>query len=234
MKTASAVALPSGLQSTFFEGLTAPEIKAVLAAAKLERVSPRQLLQREGDPATRWWLLVTGRVATYRVVDEGGKLFLRWGVPGDVFGLATIVRAPARYLVTVEAVQEGSLLAWDLPSCRALVLQCPSLSKAVNAVVSNYLDGLIEALAARSFQTAEKRLARMLVMSARQIGRTGREGIELDLTNEQLALTAHVSLFTATRKLSKWQDLGILKKHRGKIVLRSLSVFESIGKDTWR
>ena len=82
MKTASAVALPSGLQSTFFEGLTAPEIKAVLAAAKLEMVSPRHLLQREGDPATRLWLLVTGRAAAYRVADDGGKLFLRWGVPG--------------------------------------------------------------------------------------------------------------------------------------------------------
>jgi len=230
MKTASAVALPAGFQSTFFEALTALEIKVVLAAAKPERVSSRQLLQREGDPATRLWLLVTGRAAAYRVADEGGKLFLRWGVPGDVFGLATIVRAPARYLVTVEAVQEGSLLAWDLASCQALVLQCPSLSRAVNSVVSNYLDGLIEALAARSFLTAERRLARMLVVSARLIGRTGREGIELDLTNEQLAVTANVSLFTATRKLSKWQDLGILKKHRGKIVLRSLSPFESIGK----
>jgi CRP-like cAMP-binding protein len=102
----------------------------------------------------------------------------------------------------------------------------------VNSVVSNYLDGLIDALSARSFQTAEQRLARMLVVSARQPGRTGREGIELDLTNEQLAVTAQVSLFTATRKLSKWQDLGILKKHRGKIVLRSLSLFESVGKDT--
>lgn len=171
---------------------------------------------------------------TYRLAHGGGKLFLRWGVPGDAFGLATIVREPARYLVTVEAVQEGSLLAWDLPSCRALVLQCPSLSKAVNAVVTDYLDALIDALGARSFQTAEQRLARMLVVSARQIGCTGREGVELDLTNEQLAVTAHLSLFTATRKLRKWQDLGILKKHRGKIVLRSLSLLETIANEIWR
>jgi CRP-like cAMP-binding protein len=233
-KTASAATLPPGFRSTFFEGLTAPEIKAVLAAARQERISPHQLLQQEGDPATRLWLLVTGRAAAYRLAHDGGKLFLRWGLPGDPFGLATIVRAPARYLVTVEVVQEGSLLAWDLRSCQALVLRCPNLSKAVNSVVANYLQGLIDELSARSFQTAEQRLARMLVVSARQLGHTGREGIELDLTDEQLAVTAHVSLFTAARKLSKWQDLGILKKHRGKIVLRSLSPFESIGKDTWR
>jgi CRP-like cAMP-binding protein len=231
MKTASAVALPPGFRSTFFEGLTAPEIKVVLAAARQETISPHQLLQHEGDRATRLWLLVTGRAAAYRLADEGGKLFLRWVAPGDAFGLATILREPARYIVTVEAVQEGSLLAWDLPSCRALVLRCPSLSKAVISVVANYLDGLIDALGARSFQTAEQRIARMLVVSARQLGRTGREGIELDLTNEQLAMTAQVGLFTATRKLSKWQDLGILKKYRGKIVLPSLSLFESIAKD---
>lgn len=234
MKTASAVALPPGFRSTLFEGLTAPEIKAVLAAARQEKISPNQLLQQEGDSATRLWLLVTGRTAAYRVEHQGGKLFLRWGVPGDAFGLATIIREPARYLVTVEAVQEGSLLAWDLPSCRALVLQCPSLTKAVNSVVADYLGGLIDALGALSFQTAEQRLARMLVVSARQLGRSGREGIELDLTNEQLALTAHMSLFTATRKLSKWRDLGILEKYRGKIVLRSLSLFERIANGTRR
>jgi len=104
----------------------------------------------------------------------------------------------------------------------------------VNSVVADYLDGLIDALGARSFLTAEQRLARMLVVSARQLGRTEREGIELDLTNEELAMTAHVSVFTASRKLSKWQDLGILKKHRGKIVLRSLSLFEAITNVTWR
>ena len=53
METASAVALPPGIRSTFFEGLTAPEMKAVLAAARQERISPDQLLQQEGDPATR-------------------------------------------------------------------------------------------------------------------------------------------------------------------------------------
>ncbi|HSZ63005.1 MAG TPA: Crp/Fnr family transcriptional regulator [Terriglobales bacterium] len=228
MKKASVVTLPPGFQSRFFEGLTAPEIKTVLAAARQERISPHQILQQEGDPATRLWVLVTGRATAYRLERGGRKLFLRWGVPGDTFGLATIAREPARYLVTVESAQEGSLLAWDLPSCQALVLRCPSLCQAINSVVANYLDGLIDALGASSFQSAEQRLARMLFVSANQIGRTVYEGIELDLTNEGLAMTSHVSLFTASRKLSKWQDLGILKKRRGKIVLRSLPLLETI------
>ena len=67
----------------------------------------------------------------------------------------------------------------------------------------------------------------VLVESARQLGRKGHEGIELDLTNEQLAVAARMTVFTATRKLRKWRGLGILTKRRGKIVLPSLSGFES-------
>lgn len=177
---------------------------------------------------------MSGRTAVYRLAHDGDKLFLRWGVPGDVFGLAVILRTPARYLVTVEAVQEGSLLAWDLAASRTLVLRCPSLSKAVSSVVANYLEGLIDVLGAYAFQTAQERIARLLVESAKQLGRTGSEGIELDLTNEQLAVVAHMSPFTASRNLSKWQKLGVLKKRRGKIVLPSLPVFEKIAKGTWR
>jgi hypothetical protein len=43
-------------------------------------------------------------------------------------------------------------------------------------------------------------------------------------------LAAHMSLFTATRKLSKWQELGVLKKHQGKIVLPSLTALEMFNK----
>jgi CRP-like cAMP-binding protein len=219
MAVASSATLPQGFRSTFLEGLTPSEIKVILAAARQERISPRQVLQREGDPPSRLCLLVTGRVAFFRHVPDGGRLFLDWGVPGDTFGLATIVRELPPYLVTVEAVQEGSILTWGRASSQALVVQYPNLSRGMNSVMTRYLDDVIDVLAARSFQTAEQRLMRILLKSARQIGRMGPEGIALDLTNEQLAEAAQVSLFTASRQLSEWEDRGILKKSRGKILL---------------
>jgi CRP-like cAMP-binding protein len=226
MKAKSA-SLPLGFRSTFLDRLAPREINTAVTAASQETISPHQVLQQESNRAVRLWLLVTGRVAVYRLADDGGRVFLRWGVPGDTFGLATILGFPERYIVTIEAVQAGSLLAWNLASCRTLALRCPNLNKAVNAVVANYLEGLITVLGTYAFQPAEQRLARVLVESARQLGRKGREGIELDLTNEQLAVAARMTVFTATRKLRKWQGLGVLTKHRGRIVLPSLSHFEN-------
>jgi CRP-like cAMP-binding protein len=228
MRATTSAVLPRHFRSQFLDGLTPLEIESALAAATHERISCDQVLQREGDRATRLWLLVTGRVAVYRLVDNGDKLFLRWGVPGDIYGLSTILRRRERYVVTIEAVQEGSLLAWDRGSSRALALGCPNVNEALNTVVANYLDQLINMLGRYALQCAEQRLARVLVDSARQLGREGSEGIEIDLTNEQLAVAARMTVFTATRKLRKWRGLGILTKRRGKVVLPSLSRFESV------
>ena len=229
-KRAAFAALPAGLKSTFLDALTSREIRNLLKGARWVRISPHEVLQQEGEPADRLWLLGTGRVAVYRLTRDGNKLFLRWGVPGDAFGLATIVSAPARYLVTIEAVEEGAILAWDLAACQALFSRCPSLSKAVNWTVSNYLDSLIDIFGMCQLQTAEERLARVLVETAGQLGQSGPEGIEVDLKNEEVALAAHMSLFTATRHLSKLQAQGALKKYRGKVVLRPLSFLKRTGK----
>ena len=231
-KRAVIAALPPGFKSTFLDALTPREIRALLKEARWVRISPHEVLQQEGEPADRLWLLGTGRVAVYRLTRDGEKLFLRWGAPGDAFGLATIVRAPARYLVTIEAVQECSILAWDSAACQVLISRCPSLSNAVNWALSKYLDSLIDMFSMCQLQTAEERLARVLVESARQLGHSGPEGIEVDLKNEEIALAAHISLFTAARHLSKWHRTGLLKKYRGKIEQSSVSPFETITSNT--
>ena len=130
--------LPPGFQSTFLARLTPAEIKILLKAAKQETVSLNQVVERGGDLATRMWLLLAGRVAVYKLAENGKKLFLGWRVPGDTFGVQTILKEPARYILTVEAVQESSILAWDLPSSRALVLRCPGLRKAAMWVAAGF------------------------------------------------------------------------------------------------
>jgi CRP-like cAMP-binding protein len=111
-----------------------------------------------------------------------------------------------------------------------LIGQFPNMLRAVNSLAARYMDDFIDVLAVRVSLTAPQRLAQMLVKSARQIGRVGDDGIMLDLTNEQLALIAQVSPFTASRQLNKWQVRGIVRKNRGTILLRSLPRLENIAK----
>jgi len=218
---AALIGLPPGFRSSLLEGLTPSEVQAVLATARLRRIFPPQVLQHEGEPAVHLSLVVAGRAAVSRFTPEGAKLFLRWLVPGDVFGLTTLQPERGPFPATVQAVKEGYVRVWDRASARALLPQYPQLAGNVYSAVANYLHCVIDVLVARASQNAQQRLARMLVESARQIGRAGPEGIEFDLTNEQLAEMADISLFTTSRQLGEWQRQGILTKRRGKILLRA-------------
>ena len=61
-----------------------------------------------------------------------------------------------------------------------------------------------------------------------RLGRLGREprlylgGVELDVTNEELASAANITPFTASRLLSKWRRSGVIAKRRGKILIPSV------------
>jgi CRP-like cAMP-binding protein len=69
--------------------------------------------------------------------------------------------------------------------------------------------------------SARERFADALVTFASGIGDRVPGGIELDVTSEELANVANVTLFSASRLLSELQREGMLVKCRGKILLRS-------------
>ena len=211
-----------GLRPKLFEGLSPGEITAIVGAARERRFAADQVLQQEGETASHLSLLVMGHAAFYKTTPQGGKLFIRWISPGDAFGLAALLQVQQPFVITIQAFGEGSLLVWDRASAQALTLQIPRLIKNTYTIVGEFATLLADALAHCLSQTAQQRLARVLLESARDIGRNRKGGIEVDLTNEHLAQMADVSMFTASRQLSQWQSEGIVVKSRCKILLRTL------------
>ena len=126
-----------------------------------------------------------------------------------------------RVLTTVQALRAASVLVWERASTRALVSQIQRLRENAYAVAGDYFAHIADMLVVRASQTAQQRLAQMLTESARQIGIAGRDGIELVITNEQLAEMADVSPFTASRQMSEWHRKGILTTGRGRLLLRA-------------
>ena len=85
-------------------------------------------------------------------------------------------------------------------------------------IASDYLDWHWPRTAL-SCHTAQQRLAGVLVSLAPLLGRAVPGGVELDVTNEELACAAHITSFTASRLLNEWQRHRAVVKRRGKVVL---------------
>ena len=53
------------------------------------------------------------------------------------------------------------------------------------------------------------------------IGEAGSAGVEIDATNQELADSANINLYTVSRIVSEWERIGAIRKLLGKILLRS-------------
>jgi len=207
-------------------GLSRREMDLVLSSAKRRRFPAKSVITYQGEPADRLLLLRQGRARYFFETPHGKKLILRWIAPGDVFGGAALISRPSQYIVSTEAVTDSTVLVWDGATIRDLARQFPRILENTLYLAADYISWYVAAHAALTSKTARERLAHVLVELAPNLGqRTSSGEIELDVTNEELANSANISPYTTSRTISKWQKSGVIRKRRGKILLRSAESF---------
>jgi CRP-like cAMP-binding protein len=215
-----AVDVPRGTE--LLRGLEQQEIELILAAAKLRRFRAASVITHQSYPADRLYLLWKGRARYFVETPNGKKLILIWITPGHIFGAAALAPRPSTYLVSTEAVRNSIVLVWDGPTIRALARRFPRLMTNAFHTTMDYLSWYVGTHAALTSQSARERLAHVLLGYAPSIGQKVSGGIELDVTNEELAHAANITPYTTSRIVSEWHRTGAVRKHRGRILLRSL------------
>ena len=209
------------MTSKFLEGLDPRDVAAVRAAATTRRFPAHAILYEQGWPANESFLLMTGRARYFCINPDGRRMLLHWLVPGDLLGMAAVLHEPSHYRVSAETVQESSLLTWERKTMLEMLDRYPRLCHNARSIGVRYLDLYIAAHAALVSETARQRLASVLARLAEAIGREVSDGVELQVTNEELANAANITVFTASRILSEWQAEHALTKGRGRIILHS-------------
>jgi CRP-like cAMP-binding protein len=213
--------LEPGFKSNFLLGLTPAELETVLASAQRRRLSVHQVMVQTGTPVTHFHLLLTGRAKYCMPTSDGQELVLRWLNPGDVFGLGALTVLRVASFMRVEIDKEGTALIWDEATIRALADKFPRLFQNAFTIVAGFLAEFVEREVGNTGQTAQQRVAGALLQLTKVSGHPHPQGVEVDVTNNELAAMAHVTGFTVSRILNAWEPQGSLSKSRGKILVRS-------------
>ena len=202
------------------EGLSREERITILGAASYRRISRHTVVTNQEERANHLFLLVRGSARYFFITPGGEKIYLLWLASGEIFGGATLLTEPSFFLVGTEIVKESYVLVWQRNTIRTLAARYPRLLENGLAIASDYLTWYLASHLSLVCHTARQRLAHALVSLASGIGRKSPEGVNLEITNEQLANTANITLFTASRLMSEWQRRGALAKTRGRVLLR--------------
>lgn len=214
--TFRAVEIPADVE--LFHNMSEQEIDSILAAARPHRFPAQSIITRQGESATHLYLLWDG-LARFFFDTPKKKLSSLLITPGRIFGAAALAIPPYCYLASTEAVQDSNVLAWNRHTIRDLADQFPQLLLNVYMVVTTYLLWLIGMYSALAVDSAETRLAHILLEYTSSIGKRTPRGIELDISNEELANMVNITPYTASRLIQRWEKAGVIHKSRGKIVL---------------
>jgi CRP-like cAMP-binding protein len=214
-------AVLENLRPRFFEGLAAPELKSILAAAEYRRLPANSVITHQDQPAKHLFLLLTGRARYFFVTEKGQKVILLWVPAGEIFGMAAFHSPPIAYLSSTETARNSSMLVWDRDTIRSFAARQPRLFENALDIGVHFMTAYHAAHRALICGSARERFAHVLATLAGGFGHKVAGGVELDVKNEELANEANVTLFTASRLISEWQRGGMLRKSRGKILLRS-------------
>jgi len=207
--------------SPFFKTVASHSRKLILEAAQYRTVPAKDTVIQGGAKATHLFLLASGSARYYRVTGHGKELLLRWLVPGDVFGLASLLNNPPPYMGSVQVAEESEVYLWKHERICELSRIHPQIVQNALRITLGYLAGYAERHANLLTEKAEQRLAHALIHLAHHTGRHHSGVVQVDVTNEQLGNLSDVSMFTATRLLKKWERGGAIAKKRNKILILS-------------
>jgi CRP/FNR family transcriptional regulator, nitrogen oxide reductase regulator len=211
--------LTGNLQSKLLRGLSLPERKAILMAASYRRFQQRSVAAHQHDTADRLFLLLKGVARYFFITPAGHQVYLLWLAPGDVFGLSTLLAEPMQFLVSTEVDKDSHVLVWQRDTIRQLATKHVALLENGLAIANDYLTWYLATHLSLIYHNARQRLAHVLLTLARGIGHKLANGVLLDITNEQLANTANITLFTVSRLMGEWKRMGVIEKARGRVVL---------------
>lgn len=216
-----------------FRGL-APEQGAEVAALASERRARRRgTFFSEGQPATAFFVLASGRVKIAQVSHDGGEVILRLIDPGQMFGgFGALIGVP--YPATAQALEPSRALAWEARDVEALMQRFPVVARNLVGELANRLRELEVRYRELATERVAQRLAHALLRLGERSGRAVSNGLSVDvpLSREELAQLTGTTLFTVSRLLSEWETRGLLQAQRRRLVLCDLSGLRALAEAT--
>ncbi len=203
-----------------FRPLADEEIETLISRAQSRRFAEGDTVFTQGETAAAFFVLLHGRVKAIRTTPDGHQVVVRHVGPGELFGIAPVLRSPV-YPATAVVVAETVALAWPIADWSSHFLKHPSLALGAIATVGDRLADANARIVELSTEEVERRIAHALLRLVAQAGRKTEEGILIDfpITRQDLADMTGSTLATVSRTLSAWEDRGLVRNARRRVVV---------------
>ncbi|AGI26812.1 Crp/Fnr family transcriptional regulator [Pseudomonas sp. MT3] len=194
----------------------------ILRQASVLRLRCGTTVFEQGAPAEAFYLLVHGRLKATQLTGDGQRVLVRLVNPGDLFGF---VRALGRrdYPATASATLESLALSWPTSQWEPLLARHPGFALNTVQAIGVRLQEAHVRFCELATEEVERRVAHTVLRLVQQSGSPEAEGIRIDfpVTRQDIAEMTGTTLHTVSRILSAWEDRGLVRGGRQKLLVRN-------------
>lgn len=210
-----------------FANLSPAEFEEVTSAAHEKVLPRRKRIFIEGDPIREVHLLISGWVKVTQLGPHGQEVILRLVGPGELIG-APDLSVGKHHLTTAQAIEPSTALVWKASVFESISDRISSLRRNMVRILGERLQEMDARFREMSTQRVGFRLSHELIRMMNQLGRRTDQRVEIRLSREELAQLTGTTLFTVSRLLSQWEQQGILKSSREKVVVYDLQGLKNV------
>jgi CRP-like cAMP-binding protein len=217
---------------TLFQQLNPSELSRVSEAADRRNLDEGAYFFFQDDPAERVYALTHGKVRLGQVTVDGQQIILSMISAWHLFGVIAMVK-DASYPVFAQAATPCRALSWKRDTLDRLAADCPQLAFNAMQIMAGHVREFQERIRELSTERVERRIARVLLRLASQVGRKVEDGVLIDLaiSRQDIAEMSATTLYTVSRTLSRWEKQGLIDTGRERVLIHSPHGLVSIAED---
>ena len=191
-----------------FQELSSKHLQDLALIMTDQAVKRGQLIFSEGDEASGFYVVITGRIKIFKLSTEGKEQILHIFGPGEPIGEVPVF-AGKRFPANAEALEDGKISFFPKDAFMELLQRNPSIAIHMLAVLSNRLRRFTSLIEDLSLKEVPGRLAAYLLYLS-QIQQSD-DDLSLGISKGQLSSLLGTVPETLSRILTRMTKAGLIQ-----------------------
>lgn len=190
------------------------ELNTMMQDRKVRTIKKKQIIYYEGDTVSGIYLVLSGKVKTIKLSEDGRELLTGMYGPEEYFGIPSLLLNEP-YSETAEALEDTTVCQLPKEMLEELLNRSPDVARQFIQILSNDLLEKEEQLLQLAYHSVRKRMAEVLMRLCKLEKQDGE--ISLRISRDNLAAMAGMATETVSRILSDFKDEGLIERKGSQI-----------------
>lgn len=208
-----------------FESLSPEQIELLAKAASLKKIKKGEQLFSELQPATSFFIVVSGSLKIYKLSSEGSEQILHIQQSGDLVAEAIIFDFDT-YPAYCEALEDTVLIRLSKPEFLKLLHHFPEMTFKIMSAYSRRLRLLVAKIEDLSLHDVKTRLAKYLLNNYKI--ENNKRVVKLSVSKRDLAAILGTIPETLSRTFSYLKREKLIEEERDTIIIVNKTRLKSL------